>query len=209
MDDALTDKPFIIGIAGPSGSGKTTLCKFIEETYNDGFLHLKLDDFFKNKEDCPTYKHWMNWETPDSIYFDELREVLEKLKSGQPSQCPVYAKRETKRTGYRTVEPKLNILVDGFMLFYQREIRDLLDLKIFVAASPQTQLERRLQRQPDLDIAYFNEVIAPAYQQYIEPMRAYADITLNADKPMKQVTMDLILVLWAELTHHRWSVSAD
>lgn len=189
------EEPFLIGIAGASGNGKSTICDIVRSLYPDRFLHLATDNFFKDKQDCPVHKRWMNWETPESMKFDELFRALQQLKAGQPTQVPVYAKRQAKKIGYKTITPKPNIFVEGFMLFYPQEIREALDLRIFLSASQETQLQRRLWRQPDLDLAYFNEVIVPGYQKYILPTEQYAHHTINSDRPLNAVTKEFIEIL--------------
>ena len=186
-------KTIIIGIAGPTSSGKSTLCRILAERYNAN--HIKMDDFFKGKEFYPKYKNWFNWEVPENIEFSLLIDALQKLKSGKEVTIPIYSKSQEEKIGMRTVIPKNITVVEGFLLFYNEQLRDLFDLRIFVDASEEAQKQRRKAREPNLDMRYFDEVIIPAFKKYIEPTKQYANYIIDGNQPIEKVAEDFLKIL--------------
>jgi len=183
----------LIGIAGPTSSGKSTLCRILAERYNAN--HIKMDDFYKGKEFYPKYKQWLNWESPENIEFSLLIDALQKLKSGKEVTIPIYSKSQGERTGSRLVIPKEVTVVEGFLLFYNEQLKDLFDLRIFVDTSEEVQKQRRKARNPDLDMQYFDEVIIPAFKKYVEPTKQYAHYVIDGNQAIEKVVEDFLKIL--------------
>ena len=125
---------YLIGIAGATSSGKTTICEHINQRY--GYTHIKLDDFFLDEKDLPFHLQWKNMEIPESLDFDYLSKVLIGIKSGERTVMPKYSKKEYRKVDFQEVIPTKINFIEGFLLFARQDIRDLLDLKIFIKVEP-------------------------------------------------------------------------
>jgi len=195
LQSRLTKKtPYLIGVAGPSCSGKSTLCESVAEKYKE-VAHLKLDDFFKNTEEFPMFSKWRNWELPGNLKLEELHAALVKLKNGKEATVPVYAKRIGKYIGNRTVKPNKILIVEGFLLFYPKKIRELFDLKLFLDVPEKVQLSRRIRRQSDFDVEYFYKVTTPMYKKYGGDAVKHADYVIDANRTPDNVKEEFERIL--------------
>jgi len=176
----------MIGLAGPSGSGKSTIARQAQQLW-PGLVIIKLDKFYKDADKFPRAGRWRNWELPEDILWDELHCVLTGLKAGREVEVPMYSKPEGRRVGMRVAEPVDLILVEGFLLFQRQRIRDLFELKIYLRVSPEVQLQRRRQREPEFDPRYFEHVMKPAFARYGAGIDRFADIVIDADQDVAAV----------------------
>ena len=177
----------IIGIAGGSGSGKTTVVRAIKERLrNEKAVVIPQDAYYKDSSDLTDEeKRRQNFDHPDAIDWDLLCSHLEDLKRGKPIEQPVYSfiscsrsKTETKR-----VEPAEVIIIDGILIFTCPQLRDQLDIKVFVDADADDRLMRVIERdisERGKDVHWvierYSSTVKPMYLQFIEPSKRYADI---------------------------------
>jgi len=191
----------IIGIAGGTGCGKTTVvdtllkelpegevCVISQDSYYKDTSHLSYDERVK-----------INFDHPRSIDFDLLVNHLKQLKAGKPIEQPVYSFVKHNRTGdtIKTL-PRKVIIVEGILILTNPEIRDLFDIKIFVHADSDERLIRRLKRDISERGRDINEVLTryqttlkPMHEQFIEPMKEYADIIIPNNK-YNTVAVDIV-----------------
>jgi len=176
----------IIGISGGSGSGKTTIVNKIKEIVPD-FVFIPQDNYYKSAEYMSNQNITaFNFDHPDAFDTDLLVEHLTALKSYTPIDMPQYDFVHHRRTEETTrVEPKKLVIFEGIMIFVDRYIRDLIDLKLFIDTPDDIRFIRRLKRDMEergrtLDsvITQYMEVVRPGYQDFIEPTRAYADLII-------------------------------
>lgn len=172
--------PYLIGIAGPSGAGKSVFCRLIQSQF-EGVSRLKLDDFFKDINDVPKIQEWINWDDPTSIKWNELIQAATDLKRGKYAIVPNYSRKDDRMVGEKCVFSSPIILVDGFLSLYNKELRDLLDLKIFFDLSEDSQLKRRRERQPWVEEGYLHNVMLPGARKFIIPTKETADFIVNAE----------------------------
>ena len=123
--------PLFIGIAGPPCAGKSTLCTALSKERSD-ITHVSMEDFYKDTGSAPFYKGHRNLDSPKSIEFSALKATLDKLRDGKEISVPVYSKNHSTQIGTKIVRPSKVLLVDGFLLFWHKRIRDMLDLKIYI-----------------------------------------------------------------------------
>lgn len=177
----------IIGIAGGSGSGKTTVVRAIKERLrNEKAVVIPQDAYYKDSSDLTDEeKRRQNFDHPDAIDWDLLCSHLEDLKRGKPIEQPVYSfiscsrsKTETKR-----VEPAEIIIIEGILIFTCPQLRDQLDIKVFVDADADDRLMRVIERdisERGKDVHWvierYSSTVKPMYLQFIEPSKRYADI---------------------------------
>ena len=191
----------IIGITGGTGCGKTTVVnKILNEMSNEDIGVISQDSYYKDTSHL-TYDQRVaiNFDHPNSIDFELLVEHLDLLKKGQTIQQPIYSFSEHNRTGDTiTTKPKKVMIVEGILIFSKPEIRDLFDVKIYVHTDSDERLIRRLRRDiaergRDLDevLHRYQTTLKPMHEQFIEPMKAYADIIIP-NNTYNTVAIDIV-----------------
>ncbi|MDX1277387.1 uridine kinase [Oceanihabitans sediminis] len=191
----------IIGIAGGTGCGKTTVVDQILNQLPEGEVGIISQDSYYQDTTHLSYDERVkiNFDHPRSIDFELLVDHLKELKNGNPIEQPVYSFVKHNRTGdtIKTL-PRKVMIVEGILILTNPELRDMFDIKIFVHADSDERLIRRLKR----DIAErgrdINEVLTryqntlkPMHQQFIEPMKEYADIIIPNNK-YNTVAVDIV-----------------
>lgn len=191
----------IIGIAGGTGCGKTTVVNQIlkelpegevgvisQDSYYKDTTHLNFDERVK-----------INFDHPRSIDFELLETHLKALKNNETIEQPVYSFVKHNRTGDTILtHPRKVMIVEGILILTHPELRDLFDIKIFVHADSDERLIRRLKRDitergRDLDevLTRYQNTLKPMHQQFIEPMKEYADIIIPNNK-YNTVAIDIV-----------------
>lgn len=194
-------KPYFIGIAGGSGSGKSTLAVALAKKYPDVITIVHLDDYGSKKENIPVLNGFLNREHPDAIRFDDLYHDLQTLQNGKAIMVhtkselynPDYLLEENNTIQY-TIEPKPIIIVEGYLVFHDARIREMMDKKIYLDMPIEESLKRRTKF---FDKKYFETVLIPMHHQYIEPTKRHADTVIDVSKMnlvdiMKVVEQDII-----------------
>lgn len=176
----------VIGIAGGSGSGKTTVVKAIAEQLNERVVVIPQDSYYKDSSDLTDEeKRHHNFDHPDAIDWPLLCEQLKELKEGKSIDQPVYSYISCSRskTEFVHVNPADVIIVEGILVFTCKELRDQMDIKIFVDADDDDRLMRVMarditERGKDVHwvIERYSNTVKPMYLQFIEPSKRYADI---------------------------------
>ncbi len=176
----------IIGIAGGTGSGKTTVVRKIMEQLPDGEVAiLPQDCYYKDSQHLPLEERQkINFDHPHSIEWELLRQHVEELKAGRPVEMPQYSyltctrSKETVR-----VMPRDVVIVEGILILGNNELRDLMDLKVFVHADADDRLARVIQRDikergrtVEKVLERYDATVKPSHLQFIEPTKRYADL---------------------------------
>jgi uridine kinase len=195
-------KPFVIGITGGSGSGKTTLIRKLKEQFTDEQVcYLSMDNYYKLREEQQTDENdQKNFDLPTSFRREDFFQDLQKLLRGDSITIKEYTFNNPLATaGMITHYSAPVIIVEGIFVFYFEEIASLIDLKIFLDASEHLKLIRRIRRDaeernyPLEDVLYrYQYHVYPTYAEYIEPMKAKADIIINNNASF-QAGLTLIL----------------
>lgn len=193
---------FVIGVAGPSCGGKTTVCNKIQEKILstagiDKYTIASISqDSYYGGGDSNT-----NYDVPNAIDFDLLIDHLKTLISGKAVNVPVYDFSKHKRSEkILTIQPAEIILIEGILIFSQEKLRDLCDLKVFVEADSVVCYTRRLKRDikergrsiEEVEQRYLDHVV-PSCQNYINPSRFYANISLINNTHGEFVGLDVLL----------------
>ena len=179
----------VIGIAGGSGSGKTTVVKAIAENLKgEKVVIIPQDSYYKDSSDLTDEeKRHHNFDHPDAIDWELLCEQLSELKSGKTIHQPVYSYISCSRskTETVTVEPADVIIIEGILIFTCKELRDQMDIKLFVDADDDDRLMRVMTRditERGKDVRWvierYTNTVKPMYLQFIEPSKRYADIII-------------------------------
>jgi uridine kinase len=194
--------PIILGIAGGTGSGKTTVANVILERVGAGRIVLLAHDaYYRDLRDLPrAQRDIINFDHPDSLETELLVHHLEALRRGEPVEVPIYDFTTHARTNLtRHVESQLVILVEGILVFAERDLRELFDVKIFVDTDPDVRFIRRLQR--DIEergrtvasvIQQYQMTVRPMHLEFVEPSKRYADVIIP-EGGMNTVAMDMVV----------------
>ncbi|CAF4163442.1 unnamed protein product, partial [Rotaria magnacalcarata] len=195
---------FVIGICGGSASGKTTVAQHIVEKLNVPWVTLlSMDSFYKvlteeQHEQANMNNH--NFDHPDAFDFDLLIETLKNLKIGKQVEIPFYNFTTHSRESYTKILYGANVVIfEGIMSFFSKEIRDILDMKVFVDTDADIRLARRLERDitergRDIEgiIQQYTRFVKPSYDHYIAPTMTYADIIVPRGGE-NEIAIDLIV----------------
>jgi len=176
----------IIGISGGSGSGKTTIIHKILEEVPD-FVFIPQDNYYRSAENISNSNITdFNFDHPDAFDKKLLLEHLVKLKNMESIEMPTYDfvhHRRSEKTVH--VKPKKVVLLEGIMVFFEPEIRELMDLKIYVDTPDDIRFIRRLKRDVsergrtmESVIRQYLDVVRPGHYEFIEPTKEYADIII-------------------------------
>jgi len=180
-------KPKIIGICGRSCSGKSRIAKKIAEKYPDDVLIINSDKFFKIFND-PKSNKTDGWESPNSIRFDRIIYSVKKLKAGNTTHIPSHRRTEDFD---KLIYPKKIVIVEGYLIFTNKELTGLFDLKLFVDISDINILYRRLLREGKIDdIDYIMQKVILISKKYDQIQKDVADIIIDGNKPKDKVLKD-------------------
>ena len=176
----------IIGICGGTGSGKTTVVnKILDILPADHVAILSQDSYYKDNSNISIEerKH-INFDHPDSIEFDLLFHHINELKKGHSIKKPIYSyitctrSSETIHIGSKDV-----ILIEGILLFTDKRIRDICNVKVFVDAAADERLLRVIKRDiiergrnVEQTLNRYIDTVKPMHEQFIEPTKRFADI---------------------------------
>jgi uridine kinase len=191
----------IIGIAGGTGCGKTTVVNQILNELPEGEVGIISQDSYYKDTSHLTYEERVkiNFDHPRSIDFELLRAHLKDLKNNTPIHQPVYSFVKHNRTGDTVLtHPRKVMIVEGILILTNPDLRDMFDIKIFVHADTDERLIRRLKRDisergRDLDevLMRYQTTLKPMHNQFIEPMKEFADIIIPNNKHNK-VAVDIV-----------------
>ncbi|MBQ3873378.1 MAG: uridine kinase [Bacteroidales bacterium] len=191
----------VIGIAGGSGSGKTTVVRAITEQLQGRVVVIPQDSYYKDSSHVPVEERKnINFDHPDAIDWKLMCQQVRELKAGRTVEQPVYSyitcSRSTTETV--TVEPADVIIVEGILIFTCKELRDQMNIKIFVDADDDDRLMRIIVRDIaergrtiETAIEHYCDTVKPMHLQFIEPSKRYADVIVPQGGHNK-VAIDII-----------------
>ena len=193
----------IIGIGGGTGSGKTTVVrKIIESLPDNSVAVIPQDSYYNDQSNLPLeVRKQTNFDHPDAFEWPLLAKQIEELRNGHSIEQPTYSYITCTRLEETVhVEPKDVIIVEGIMALYDKSLRDLMDLKIFVDAGADERLLRVIQRDIaerghplDMLISKYRNVLKPMHDEFIEPTKQFADIIIpnggNNDRAIAMMQM--------------------
>lgn len=179
----------VIGIAGGTGSGKTTVVREITKILDDSeVVVIPQDSYYKDNSHLPIEERLeLNFDHPDSIDFKLLVKHLNDLKSGKEVDQPVYSYLTCSRslTEKVRVKPSLVVIVEGILIFTCPELRNCMDIKVFVDADADDRLGRVITRDNiergrtiEKVLERYEKTVKPMHLQFIEPSKRYADIII-------------------------------
>ena len=178
----------VIGVAGGTGSGKSTLVKRLQEAFKDDDVATLCHDYYYKAHPELTYEERtkLNYDHPKSFDTDMMVEHIEALKNNVPIERPVYSFVEHNRTDEKVlVKPSKVIIVDGILIFENKELRDLMDIKVFVDTDADIRLARRILRDVrergrsmESVLTQYTSTVKPMHEEFVEPSKKYADVII-------------------------------
>ena len=194
------EHPIIVGIVGGSGAGKTWLSHEIAAAFPTESTQLSLDDFYLDRSHLsPAQRRLVNYDDPEAIEWELLRKFLQDFRDGRRTHVPRYDFASHCRSGEPAeCAPTRLLIVDGLWLLTRPEVRELLDLSIFLECPAQVRLERRLSRDvvergrhADDVRRVFETVVAPMHTQHVAPQRRWATVVLH--DPMSEADLEEVI----------------
>ena len=181
-------KVTIIGVAGGSGSGKSTLVKKLQEAFGAEDVSTLCHDYYYKEHSDMSYEQrtQLNYDHPQAFDTDMMVAHIRSLKNNETIERPVYSFVEHNRTAERvTVKPSKVIIIDGILIFENQELRDLMDIKVFVDTDADVRLARRILRDVcnrgrsmESVIEQYLSTVKPMHEEFVEPSKRYADVII-------------------------------
>lgn len=178
----------IIGIAGGTGSGKTTVVRKIIQSLPEGEVTvIPQDSYYRDNSNLPLEERLkLNFDEPAAIEFELLVNQLKDLKAGKPVEQPIYSYLTCTRSKETIpIQPRDVIIVEGILILCDEELRNMMDMKVFVDADADDRLIRVINidiiergRTVEMVIDRYEKVLKPMHLQHIEPTKRYADLII-------------------------------
>lgn len=178
----------VIGVAGGTGSGKSTLVKRLQEAFCEEDVATLCHDFYYKAHPELTYEErtMLNYDHPQAFDTEMMVEHIRTLKSLVPIERPVYSFVEHNRVAETVlVKPSKVIIVDGILIFENKALRELMDIKVFVDTDADIRLARRILRDVcdrgrtmQSVISQYTTTVKPMHEEFVEPSKRYADVII-------------------------------
>lgn len=177
----------IIGIAGGTGSGKTTIAKKLYQSFSKDAVILSHDYYYKSHDDLPFEERCkVNYDHPDSLDTDLLVQHLAQLKNGETIMHPTYDfAAHLRNEKWEKTESARLIIVEGILIFTDKRLCDLCDVKLFVDTDADVRFIRRLRRDitkrgrtVESVVNQYLTTVKPMHEQFVEPSKAKADLII-------------------------------
>lgn len=179
--------PVVIGIGGPSGSGKSTIADAIQKEVRDHITILTQDSYYKSFEHLSYEERAkINYDHPQAFDNELLISHIQALKQRIPVQIPVYDFATHLRTEETVqLKPSKIIMIEGILIFENKVLRDLMDIKIFVDTDSDIRVLRRIER--DMNergrnlesiMEQYRSTVRPMNIEFVEPSKRYADVII-------------------------------
>jgi uridine kinase len=183
-------KPIIIGVAGGTASGKTTVSDAIlDRVGRDRITYIQHDSYYRDLSHLPLEeRRKLNVDHPDALETKLLVFHLRQLQAGEAVEVPVYDfATYQRRDTTRRVEPRRVILVEGILIFADKELREMMDVKLYVDTDADLRFIRRLQRDTrerdrtvEMVTRQYLNTVRPMHLEFVEPSKRYADVIIPA-----------------------------
>jgi len=183
-------KPIIIGVAGGTASGKTTVSDAIlERVGSDRIAYVQHDSYYRDLSHLPIEeRRKLNFDHPDALETELLVAHLRQLRAGEAIEVPIYDfATYQRRVETRRIKPCRVILVEGILIFVDRDLREMMDIKLYVDTDADLRFIRRLERDirergrtMEAVIQQYLTTVRPMHLEFVEPSKRYADVIIPA-----------------------------
>jgi len=202
-------QPLVIGVAGGTGSGKTTVVtKIVDSLGDDAASFIEHDFYYKDHPELSLEDRGaLNYDHPDALETSLLITHLKQLREGRPIKAPKYDfALHAREKESQLIEPRRAVILEGILILVDQELRDLMDIKIFVDTDADIRFIRRLLR--DLNergrtlesvIEQYQRTVRPMHLKFVEPSKRYADIIIP-EGGSNRVAVDMLLTKVRSIT---------
>lgn len=198
----MSSHPLVVGIAGGTSSGKTTVTREIAAALGEANIALlQHDSYYKDLSQFGGKQAYeINFDHPDAYDTQLLIQHIRELKSGRSVHQPVYSYTTYRRTSeQRKVEPKRVIIVEGILIFFEPELRDIIDVKVFVETDDDERVLRRIRRDVlergrtiESVMEQYIATVKPMHLEFVEPTKRWADVIIPRGGE-NRVAIDLVV----------------
>ena len=205
-------KRILIGIAGGSGSGKTLVARTIVRDLGSSRVTIvDQDSYYRDLDDIPIAdRDLRNFDHPDAFDNDLLKQHVRRLLAGESIEQPIYDyTRHARLKETKTVGEHVVIVLEGILIFVDEELRDMMDIKVFIDADPDVRLIRRIERDIkergraiESILRQYQATVRPMHLQFVEPSKRYADLIVP-EGGHNRVAIDLMKVKIKDLLRER------
>ena len=205
-------KRILIGIAGGSGSGKTLVARTIVRDLGSSRVAIvDQDSYYRDLDDIPLAdRDLRNFDHPDAFDNELLKQHVRDLLDGKPVEQPIYDyTRHARLKETRAVGEHVVIVLEGILIFVDEELRDLMDIKVFIDADADIRLMRRIERDVkergraiETILRQYQATVRPMHLQFVEPSKRYADLIVP-EGGYNRVAIDLMKVKIKDLLRER------
>ena len=177
----------VVGVAGGSASGKTTIVNKIREYFGSDIVVISHDSYYKAHNDMPFSERCkLNYDHPESFETTKMAEDVRQLMEGNSIEMPIYDYTIHNRSDETVlIEPRKVIIVEGILILENKELRDLMDVKVYVDTDADERLMRRIKRDMqerarsiDSILEQYSETVKPMHEEFVEPSKKYADVII-------------------------------
>jgi uridine kinase len=202
---------FLIGVAGGTGSGKTTLTRNILEALGGRVAVLQHDWYYRDRAKIPpAERETINYDHPNALETTLLVRHLKALQQGKRIKAPRYNfVTHTRLDAGEELKPTPVIIVEGILIFADRKLSELFDLKIFVQTESDLRLLRRLERDMkergrsfENSVKQYLETVRPMHDMFVEPSKANADIIVPASTPNEKAIKMIVDMIQRRMDRH-------
>ncbi len=197
----MNKKVILIGIAGGTGSGKTSIAREILKEFSTGeVVVIQLDSYYKNLEHIDIEeRHKQNFDHPDAMDFDLLHKNISKLLNWETVHIPCYDfETHARKEKNVTIEAHHVVVVEGILTLWDKQLRDLMDIKLYVQTPKDIRFIRRLSRDikerrrtTQSVMNQYLHTVRPMHEQFVEPTKIFADLIIP-EGGHNEVAVDLI-----------------
>jgi len=205
-------KRILIGIAGGSGSGKTLVARtLVRDLGSSRVAIIDQDSYYRDFDDIPLAdRDLRNFDHPDAFDNDLLKAHVKDLLEGRPIEQPIYDyTRHARLKESNPVGDHAVIVLEGILIFVDEELRDLMDIKVFIDADADVRLLRRIERDIkergraiETILRQYEATVRPMHLQFVEPSKRYADLIVP-EGGYNRVAIDLMKVKIKDLLRER------
>lgn len=187
QENSVSRKICVLGVAGGSASGKSTIINKIHEYFGNDIAVISHDNYYKAHDDMPFEdREKLNYDHPDAFESERMAEDVRKLIKGYNIEMPTYDYcLHTRSSKTVLVEPKPVIILEGILVLENRELRDLMDIKVYVDTDADERLIRRIRRDMmergrsiESIITQYSDSVKTMHEEFVEPSKKYADIII-------------------------------
>ena len=206
----MTRPSFVVGIAGGTGAGKTAVAREVKDAVGEAVTRIPLDNYYRDLSRLPMEeREAVNYDHPSAFEWELLVDHLDRLLAGETIEMPQYDFAVHNRVPETvTVEPTPIVIVEGILALYESDVRELLDLSVYVQTDADVRILRRIQRDViergrDLEgvVDQYLGTVKPMHEQFVEPTKKHADVIIP--EGMNRSAVDLLIEkINAEMRDH-------